>query len=66
MTAHYGAYVASRAAIGKKFKSLGKKTKYSAHVMHADEEGMKKHAAIGFHDGWGKALEQLVAVAKKL
>ncbi len=47
-------------------KSLGKKTKYSAHVMHADEEGWKKHDAMGFHDGWGKALEQLVAVAKKL
>ena len=33
-------------------------------VMHRDEEGRKKHEAMGFHEGWGKALEQLVAVVK--
>jgi uncharacterized protein YndB with AHSA1/START domain len=38
----------------------GKKTKYTAIVMHADEAAMKKHEAMGFKEGWGKALEQLV------
>jgi hypothetical protein len=34
--------------------------------MHADEAGMKKHEAMGFHDGWGKALEQLVEHMKSV
>jgi hypothetical protein len=25
----------------------------------------KQHEALGYHDGWGKALDQLVAVAKR-
>lgn len=41
-------------------------TRYTATVIHADEAGCKKHAAMGFHDGWGKALDQLVALAKKM
>jgi uncharacterized protein YndB with AHSA1/START domain len=42
----------------------GKGTKYSALAMHGDEADAKKHAEMGFHDGWGKALDQLVAHAK--
>jgi uncharacterized protein YndB with AHSA1/START domain len=42
----------------------GSGTKYTAIAIHADEEGAKKHATMGFHDGWGKALDQLVALAK--
>jgi uncharacterized protein YndB with AHSA1/START domain len=42
----------------------GSGTKYTAHVMHRDEEGRKKHEAMGFHTGWGKALDQLVALVK--
>jgi uncharacterized protein YndB with AHSA1/START domain len=38
----------------------GTGTKYTAIVMHSDEESRKKHDAMGFKDGWGKALEQLV------
>jgi uncharacterized protein YndB with AHSA1/START domain len=34
--------------------------------MHGDEEGCKRHEQMGFHDGWGKALDQLVSVAKKM
>jgi uncharacterized protein YndB with AHSA1/START domain len=41
-------------------------TKYTAIVIHGDEEGAKKHADIGFYDGWGKALDQLVALAKTM
>ena len=47
-------------------KRVGKGTKYSALVIHGDEGSAKKHAEMGFYDGWGKALEQLVAVAKRL
>jgi hypothetical protein len=28
--------------------------------MHADAASMQKHDSMGFRDGWGKALEQLV------
>ncbi len=44
----------------------GSGTKYTATVIHADEAGCKKHAAMGFKEGWGKALDQLVALAKKM
>ncbi len=44
----------------------GAGTKYTAIAMHADEKGQKAHADMGFADGWGKALDQLVALAKTL
>jgi uncharacterized protein YndB with AHSA1/START domain len=44
----------------------GKGTKYTALAIHGLREGRDKHAAMGFHDGWGKALDQLVAVARSL
>lgn len=44
----------------------GSGTKYTALAMHKDEAGRKAHEAMGFHDGWGKALDQLVALAKKM
>jgi uncharacterized protein YndB with AHSA1/START domain len=47
-------------------EAQGKGTKYTALVMHKDEGGRKQHEQMGFHDGWGKALDQLVAYAKKL
>ena len=40
-------------------------TRYTATVLHADEAGCKKHAAMGFEAGWGAALDQLVAMIKK-
>ena len=43
---------------------LGKGTKYTAIVMHSDPESRQKHDAMGFQDGWGKALDQLVAHMK--
>ena len=46
--------------------SQGGGTKYTATVIHADEAGCKKHAAMGFHEGRGKALDQLVALAKEM
>jgi uncharacterized protein YndB with AHSA1/START domain len=46
-------------------ESHGNGTKYTALVLHGDEEGRKKHEEMGFHDGWGKALDQLVAIVGK-
>jgi uncharacterized protein YndB with AHSA1/START domain len=34
--------------------------------MHADAAGRKQHEEMGFHDGWGAALDQLVAMARKI
>ena len=39
-------------------------TKYTAVVMHPTEEGCKQHESMGFHNGWGTALDQLVALVK--
>ena len=47
-------------------ETQGKGTKYTARVLHKDEEDRRKHEQMGFHDGWGKALDQLVNVAKKM
>jgi uncharacterized protein YndB with AHSA1/START domain len=41
-------------------------TKYSALAMHKDEEGRNAHDRMGFSEGWGKALDQLVAHAKTM
>lgn len=44
----------------------GKGTKYTAIAQHRNEPDTKKHADMGFHDGWGTVLDQLVALAKKM
>lgn len=44
----------------------GTGTRYSALVIHGEEATCQQHAAMGFHDGWGKALDQLVAYVKTL
>jgi len=40
-------------------------TRYRATVIHADEAGCRTHAAMGFEEGWGVALDQLVAMVKR-
>lgn len=47
------------------FEAHGTGTKYTAIGMHSNVEGRKKHEEMGFHHGWGTALDQLVAHAKK-
>jgi uncharacterized protein YndB with AHSA1/START domain len=44
----------------------GPGTKYTAIAIHGDEEDTKTHADMGFRDGWGKALDQLVTLAKTM
>ena len=41
-------------------------TRYEARVRHWSEEAMKRHESMGFHDGWGKAADQLAAAAQRL
>ena len=40
----------------------GNSTRYTAHAMHRNADGAQAHAQMGFQDGWGKALDQLVAL----
>ena len=44
----------------------GGQTKYTARVMHWNEEARQEHEKMGFHEGWGKAAEQLEALAHSL
>ena len=44
----------------------GTGTRYVATAMHRDEDGRSAHAAMGFQEGWGKALDQLVELARTL
>ena len=44
----------------------GTGTKYTAIALHPDETSRMRHEEMGFHDGWGTALDQLVAYAKTL
>lgn len=44
----------------------GTGTRYIAMAIHRDEKGREQHEAMGFHQGWGTALEQMVAHIKGL
>ena len=39
-------------------------TKYTAKVMHAHKDARIKHEQMGFEEGWGMCLDQLVAMIK--
>lgn len=41
-------------------------THYKAHVLHGSPQQMKAHEEMGFHEGWGTCLTQLVDVVKGL
>jgi uncharacterized protein YndB with AHSA1/START domain len=42
-------------------ESVGTGTRYTALAMHRDEAGRRQHEEMGFHDGWGMVLDQLIA-----
>lgn len=44
----------------------GARTRYVARCFHKTAEDAKKHADMGFYDGWGAATAQLEDVAKLL
>ena len=39
----------------------GSKTRYKAIAIHKDEAGRQRHEEMGFHEGWGQVLDQMVA-----
>ena len=47
------------------FEPEGAGTRYRAVAVHADAAGRDAHAAMGFHEGWGAALDQLVALMQR-
>lgn len=44
----------------------GDGTKYTAIAIHQDQNGCNQHRQMGFHEGWGAALNQLIEVTKTL
>lgn len=44
----------------------GAGTRYGARVLHKDEAGARRHAEMGFDEGWGICIDQLEALAKTL
>lgn len=42
----------------------GNGTKYTATAIHTDEASATVHRDMGFHEGWGAAFDQLVALVK--
>lgn len=42
------------------FEAVGERTRYSARAIHASRDGAAAHEGMGFIDGWGRALDQLV------
>lgn len=49
------------------FDDLGDgRTLYTARARHWTLEAAKAHEDMGFHDGWGRATDQLEALAKTL
>jgi uncharacterized protein YndB with AHSA1/START domain len=47
------------------FEPHGRGTKYTALAKHRDEAGCKKHADMGFHEGWGAVTDQLVKLVEQ-
>lgn len=42
------------------------KTRYTARALHWTKENREAHEKMGFHEGWGVATDQLIALAKTL
>lgn len=46
--------------------TAGGGTRYRAIAMHQEPEHSKRHAEMGFEEGWGAALDQLVALMQSV
>lgn len=44
----------------------GGRTRYTAKALHWTEEDRKAHEAMGFHEGWGVATDQLTALLARM
>ncbi|WP_262690632.1 SRPBCC family protein [Kordiimonas aestuarii] len=47
-------------------EDLGDSTRYIATAMHNNVESRKRHEEMGFFDGWGTCIDQLVELATSL
>lgn len=47
-------------------KDVGAGTSYTARVLHRTPEDAKRHAAMGFDEGWATCINQLEAFARTL
>jgi uncharacterized protein YndB with AHSA1/START domain len=45
-------------------ESQGSGTRYTAIALHRDEDGRKKHEEMGFQEGWGTVVNQMVDYIK--
>ncbi|HMB57535.1 MAG TPA: SRPBCC family protein [Arenimonas sp.] len=45
-------------------QAQGSGTRYRARVIHGNQADRAKHAAMGFEQGWGRALDQMLAMIK--
>ncbi len=45
-------------------EAQGNQTKYTALAIHADEKSCKRHEEMGFHEGWGVCLDQMIEEIK--
>ncbi|AMK76974.1 MULTISPECIES: SRPBCC family protein [Methylomonas] len=48
------------------FTPEGGKTRYAARVLHWSAADRKTHEEMGFHEGWGKATDQLAELVASL
>jgi uncharacterized protein YndB with AHSA1/START domain len=48
------------------FAAEGSGTRYAARVLHRNAADARKHEEMGFHEGWGTAIDQLAAFAARL
>jgi len=48
------------------FEDIGGKTNYTARVRHWTAADRQRHEDMGFHEGWGKATDQLAELAARL
>jgi uncharacterized protein YndB with AHSA1/START domain len=67
------AYVSAWQPSGKPFMTVvltfdpeGQGTRYRAHIHHWTPEDRQQHEAMGFHEGWGKASDQLIELLGQL
>lgn len=48
------------------FEAEGDGTRYAARVLHRNAADSRKHEEMGFHEGWGTAIDQLADCAGRL
>lgn len=47
-------------------KDEGPKTRYTAAAIHRDEDTRNRHEEMGFYDGWGTVLDQMIDYSKTI